>query len=166
MGEKIWITPSSGLKIRYQGTADFGNVYKYMKLWLEDRGFADEKKLETKFTERRFVDRKNLEIAWKASHKISDYISFEMEVTFLLLGVSEVEVQIGDIKRKMDKGDFELRVKGWIQAGTKEWDEYNFIERIYYNLVMRKRIDDYRYDYYTIIYRFVDFIKERFGLRG
>ena len=164
--DKIWITPPGGLKIRYAGTVDFGNVYKYMKLWLEDRGFADEKSLETKYTERRFGDRKNLEVTWGCSRKVSNYISFDMEVTFLCLGISETEVQIGDIKRKMDKGDFELRIKGWIQLGTKEWDQYNFLERTYFNLIMRKRLDDYKYDYYTILYRFVDFIKSRFGLRG
>src|SRR3989338_3690193 len=130
--EKFYITPKGGLKIRFQGAADFGNVYKFMKLWLEDRGFADEKSLETKYTERRFGERKNLEIHWKGVHKISNYVSYHIEVTFLCLGISETEVQIGDIKRKMDKGDFELRIKGWIQLGTKEWDQYNFLERTYF----------------------------------
>ena len=164
--EKFYITPKGGLKIRFQGAADFGNVYKFMKLWLEDRGFADEKSLETKYTERRFGERKNLEIHWKGVHKISNYVSYHIEVTFLLLGLSETEVQIGDIKRKLDKGDFELKIIGHIQYGTKDWEQYSFIEKIYYNLIMRKRLDDYKYDFYTVLYKFVDFIKERFGLRG
>ncbi|MBS3156343.1 hypothetical protein J4413_03895 [Candidatus Woesearchaeota archaeon] len=164
--EKFYITPKGGLKIRFQGAADFGNVYKFMKLWLEDRGFADEKSLETKYTERRFGERKNLEIHWKGVHKISNYVSYHIEVTFLLLGISETEVQIGDIKRKLDKGDFELKIIGHIQYGTKDWEQYSFIDKIYYNLIMRKRLDDYKYDFYTVLYKFVDFIKERFGLRG
>jgi len=164
--EKFYITPKGGLKIRFQGAADFGNVYKFMKLWLEDRGFADEKSLETKYTERRFGERKNLEIHWKGVHKISNYVSYHIEVTFLLLGISETEVQIGDIKRKLDKGDFELKIIGHIQYGTKDWEQYSFIDKIYYNLIMRKRLDDYKYDFYTVLYKFVDFIKERFGLGG
>ena len=164
--EKFYITPKGGLKISFQGAADFGNVYKFMKLWLEDRGFADEKSLETKYTERRFGERKNLEIHWKGVHKISNYVSYHIEVTFLLLGLSETEVQIGDIKRKLDKGDFELKIIGHIQYGTKDWEQYSFIDKIYYNLIMRKRLDDYKYDFYTVLYKFVDFIKERFGLRG
>ena len=164
--EKFYITPKGGLKIRFQGAADFGNLYKFMKLWLEDRGFADEKSLETKYTERRFGERKNLEIHWKGVHKISNYVSYHIEVTFLLLGISETEVQIGDIKRKLDKGDFELKIIGHIQYGTKDWEQYSFIDKIYYNLIMRKRLDDYKYDFYTVLYKFVDFIKERFGLRG
>ena len=164
--EKFYITPKGGLKIRFQGAADFGNVYKFMKLWLEDRGFADEKSLETKYTERRFGERKNLEIHWKGVHKISNYVSYHIEVTFLLLGISETEVQIGDIKRKLDKGDFELKIIGHIQYGTKDWEQYSFIDKIYYNLIMRKRLDDYKYDFYTVLYKIVDFIKERFGLGG
>jgi len=164
--EPFYITPKGGLKIRFQGATDFGNVYKFMKLWLEDRGFADEKSLETKYTERRFGERKNLEIHWKGVHEISNYVSYHIEVTFLLLGLSETEVQIGDIKRKLDKGDFELKIIGHIQYGTKDWEQYSFIEKIYYNLIMRKRLDDYKYDFYTVLYKFVDFVKERFGLRG
>src|SRR3989344_2504705 len=114
----------------------------------------------------RFGERKNLEIHWKGVHKISNYVSYHIEVTFLLLGISETEVQIGDIKRKLDKGDFELKIIGHIQYGTKDWEQYSFIDKIYYNLIMRKRLDDYKYDFYTVLYKFVDFIKERFGLRG
>ncbi len=69
-----YLTPGSGLKIRWQGTTDFANVYKNMKLWLEDRDFVDEKTLEKKFTERRFAGGiKNLEIAWECSRKINNY---------------------------------------------------------------------------------------------
>ncbi|MBS3153235.1 hypothetical protein J4426_01575 [Candidatus Woesearchaeota archaeon] len=163
---RIYITPSAGLKIRYQGITDFGNLYKYMKLWLEDRGFADEKKLETKYTERRFGDRKNLEIMWNCSTSISNYVSYQMQVTFLVLGLTETEVQIGDIKRKLDKGDFELRIIGYVKVGEGEWNDYTFLERVYYNLVVRKRIEEYKQDYYIILYKFVGYIKEFLGLRG
>src|SRR3990167_8204038 len=164
--EKFYITPKGGLKIRFQGAADFGNVYKFMKLWLEDRGFADEKSLETKYTERRFGERKNLEIHWKGVHEISNYVSYHIEVTFLLLGLSETEVQIGDIKRKLDKGDFELKIIGHVKVGEGEWNDYTFLERVYYNLVVRKRIEEYKQDYYIILYKFVGYIKEFLGLRG
>src|SRR3989338_4097744 len=160
------LTPSTGgLKIRWQGTTDFANVYKNMKLWLEDRGFVDEKTLEKKFTERRFAGGiKNLEISWECSKKISNYFTYNMKITFLILGMSEAEVQIGDIKRKLDKGDFEIRIKGWVGVGNPDWEKSSFIDSVYFNFIGRRRLEEHKVVYYTLLYQFVDHVKENFGL--
>ncbi|MBI4159175.1 hypothetical protein HY500_02860 [Candidatus Woesearchaeota archaeon] len=165
MGDKALLTPGGGLKIRWQGVTNFAEVYKFMKLWLEDRGFADEKTLEKKFTERRFAGGvKNLEIHWVCSRKESNYFYYDMEVTFLILGMSEVEIQVGDVKRKMDKGDVEIRVIASVRYGGDVWDKSSFIDRIYFNFIGRRRLEEHKVVYYTLLYQFVDYIKENLGL--
>lgn len=166
MGDNdAYLTPKAGLKIRWQGNAGFTDVYKFMKLWLEDRGFADEKTLEKKFTERRFAGGvKNMEIQWQCSKQVSSYFSYNMEVTFLVLGMSDTEVQIGDVKRKMDRGDFEIRVTAWVGVGTESWEKASFIDKIYFNFIGRRRLEEHKVVYYTLLYQFVDYIKENLEL--
>ena len=165
MGDDVYLTPKAGLKIRWQGNTSFSEVYKFMKLWLEDRGFADEKTLEKKFTERRFAGGvKNLEIQWQCSKKVSSYFSYNMEVTFLILGMSDAEVQIGDIKRKVDRGDFEIRVIGYVKVGEDDWDKASFIDKVYFNFIGRRRLEEHKVVYYTLLYQFVDYTKESLGL--
>jgi|SRR3989338_3864942 len=166
MGDNdAYLTPKAGLKIRWQGNVAFSDLYKFMKLWLEDRGFVDEKTLEKKFTERRFAGGvKNLEIQWQCSKQVSSYFSYNMEVTFLVLGMSETEVQIGDVKRKMDKGDVEIRVIGYVKVGGDDWNKAGFIDRVYFNFIGRRRLEEHKVIYYTLLYQFVDYIKENLEL--
>ena len=39
-------------KIKWEGITDFPEFYKYLKLWLQDNGYAKERSLEKKYIER------------------------------------------------------------------------------------------------------------------
>src|SRR3990167_3096296 len=96
-------------KIKWEGTTDFGEFYKYLKLWLEDNNYVkgDGESLEKKYIERAKGDKKQLEIIWNSQKKKSEFFVYHLDVTFLILGMSDVEVQQESIKRKMQKGVFE-----------------------------------------------------------
>ena len=38
--EKHYVTPPRGIALKFQGIIDLGELYRQMKLWLEDRGFG------------------------------------------------------------------------------------------------------------------------------
>ena len=168
MGKEYWLTPSfpQGIKIRWVGTTDFAELYRFMKFWLEDRGFVnDERDLERKFIERRTGGAKLLEIWWQAGFKVSEYYKYNMYITFLVIGATEVEAQIGDVKRKLDKGDFEIRISSSVERLDEEWNKFGLLKKIYFRLVARKRLPTYKREIYIKTYEFQDAIKEFLALR-
>jgi len=130
MGKKYYLTPPTGLKIRWVGTVDFMELYRFMKNWLEDRGYVnDDQKLELKFIERRSGTAKMNEIAWHGEHVISEYFKYNLEVTFLLIGLTETDAQIGDVKKKLDKGDFEIKLVSNVEITDDKWEGYSLLKK-------------------------------------
>ncbi|MAG47425.1 hypothetical protein CL617_02370 [archaeon] len=166
MGTTYPLTPSAGIKVRWVGTTDFMVLYRFMKLWLEDRGYVDnDHKLEKKYVERRTGDTRLLEIAWVASHQVSEYYKFNFRITFLVVGMKDVEGEVGDVKRKLDKGDFEIRIASEVEITDDEWKKFSLLKKIYFNVVARKRLGAYKREVYIKTYQFQDAIKEFFSLR-
>ena len=166
MGKKYYLTPPTGLKIRWVGTVDFMELYRFMKNWLEDRGYVnDAQKLELKFIERRSGTAKMNEIAWHGEHVVSEYFKYNLDVTFLLIGLTETDAQIGDVKKKLDKGDFEIKLVSNVEITDDKWEGYSLLKKIYFNLVARKRLPAYKREIYGKTYEFQDAIKEFFALR-
>ena len=152
-------------KIKWEGITDFPELYKYMKLHLEDIGYADERNLETRYIERAKPEgKKQLEISWHAEKKKSDFFVFNIDTNFLILGMSDTELQEEGIKRKMQKASYEFKVSSYLES-TPAWDNLKGFQRIYYNLIMRKRINDYLEELYDKSAKFHSYIKELLGLR-
>ncbi len=166
MGQIYPLTPSGGIKVRWVGTTDFAELYRFIKNWLEDRGFVkEERDLERKYVERRSGGAKLLEIAWHGEQKISEYYKLNMDVTFLIIGVTEIEAQIGDVKRKLDKGDFEIRISSNVEITDDKWNQYSLLKKIYFRIVARKRLPVYKREIYIKTYELQDAIKEFLALR-
>lgn len=152
-------------KIRWVGTTDFPELYKYMKLWLEDNGYADERNLEKKYVERiKPEGKKQIEVKWHAEKEKGEFFTYNIDVTILVLGMSNVEVQEEGIKKKIQKGDFEMRVTSYLKS-TKKWNELHGIQGLYYEMFIRKRIDVYLEEVYNKSSAFFSYIKSFLGLR-
>lgn len=152
-------------KIKWEGVTDFTELYKYMKLYLDDIGYANEKNLEQKYIERTKGDgKKQLEMAWHSEKKKSEFFKFNIDVTTLILGMSEVEVDQEGIKRKMQKGIFEMKISAYITT-TDKWDELKGLHKLYYEMTIRKRIDEYKLELYQKSTGFHTYLKEFLGLR-
>ncbi len=78
--------------------------------------------------------------------------------------MSEVEVQQGNIKRKLKKGSFEIRMDAYIET-NEDWDNYGGLKRIYLNFIVPKRLEEYKLDLYDKAYKLHNFIKEFMGMR-
>lgn len=154
------------LKIKWEGITDFSELYKYMKLYFEDIGYADEKNLEEKYIEKMKPEgKKQLEISWHGEKKKSEFFKFYIELNILILGMSDIEIQQPDgVKRKMQKGIFEIRIISYIKR-TDKWDELKGLQKLYYALTIRKRIDEYIKELYDKSVGFHAYIKNFLGLR-
>ncbi len=151
-------------KIKWEGITDFGELYKYMKLWLEDNKYANEKTLEKKYIERVKGDKKQIEIAWESQKKKSDFFVYHIDTLFLILGMGDVEIDQDGIKRKMQKAVFEIQISSYLES-TKAWDDLKGLQKWYYEYVMRKRINDYLGELYDKSMGYFSYVKKFLGLR-
>ncbi len=165
MINKHFVTPTSGIKVRFVGTVDLKLLYKYMKIYLEDKGFAKAENLEKSYTERVKPDGKQIEIVWECTKKINDYFKYNLKVLFLLLNINSVEVQKENYKVKLLKGDFEIHIIGWVEEGSEEWDNLGPLAKVYHKLIARKRVDDNINKLYDSVVSFQEHIKKSLQLR-
>ncbi len=152
-------------KIKWVGNADFNYLYTSMKNWMVDMGYADDNTLEKKYIDRvKPGDVKQLEIDWHGEKKKSEFFTYNIDATFLIMQMSKIEVPQGDIKKKMYKGTFEIRLYSYIKS-TSKWDELKGIQKLYHEMFIRKRLDVYIEELYKKSTSFHSFIKEIIGLR-
>lgn len=155
-------TVSKGLKMKWKGIFDFTDLYKKMKFWLDFQGYGDEKSVfkEEKYIERIKGDAKNLEIKWRGEKKVSDYFSFVISLTFLVLGMKEIEVESEGRKLPMNKGEVEIKFTAeLIKNRQGKWKKDSWGKKFYERFVVRDRIEDYKIELYKKLYSFHDEVK-------
>jgi len=164
---KYYVTPTRGIALKFQGIIDLPELYRQMKLWLEDRGYAKEENLEKAYIEKiKGNNLKQIEILWEGSKNVSDYFKYKIRIQFILLGVTETEVTQENIKRKLYKGNFQIYITGYVEEGEdKEWKNVGIISKLYHNLVAKRRIEDHKLELYNKIYSFQESIKNFLKLR-
>ncbi|MBM3199366.1 hypothetical protein FJZ53_00395 [Candidatus Woesearchaeota archaeon] len=159
--EKIWITPPlpGGVKIRHVGLLDLPEFYTWLQRWFEFNSFFKaDADFEQFYEERTLPKGKEMHIRWKGKKDETEYFHYYIEVIWLLIGVNKIEIPVGDKKRKIDQGDFELRLGAYIE---KEGPD-NIFRRIYEYFVIRKIIEDHKYKLYDKFYSLHDEIKAYF----
>ena len=85
MPEKDKVTE---LRVRQKaGPFDFGELYKFLWRWLSENGYdpIDEKD----YTEKVTPTGKNVDIEWRAYRNVSDYFQYEMQIKWMILGMSD-----------------------------------------------------------------------------
>ncbi|SRR3989344_3182399 len=163
MAERYYITPTGGIKIKWGGPSDLKELYRQMKIWLEDNGFASEKNLEKKYVEMIKPNGKDIFVLWEAGKDVSDYFSYKINVEFIWIATTDVEVQERGIKRKLTKGTLEVRIIAYIDYG-KKWETMGILNKFYYKNIAKSRLEDYRRELYNKIYKFQKMIKDFVGL--
>ena len=163
MAEKYFITPSSGIKIKWGQATDLKELYRQMKIWLEDKGFAKEDSLEKKYVEMVKPYGKDTYILWEGGKEVSDYFSYKIRIEFLLVAMQDAEVMEGNIKRKLTKGTLEIRIIAYIEYG-KNWENLGQLSKFYHKLIGKQRLRNYADDLYDKTYKFQKMIKDFIGL--
>lgn len=160
--EKIWITPPmpGGQKVRHVGYLDLREFYVWMQRWFEFNGYFHPNMDFEQFYEERTLPRgKELHIRWKGMKKTEDrYFTYHIEVIWLVIGLNQVEVPMGDKKRKIDKGDFELRFGAYLEKKGPD----SIFRKIYDRFIIKKIIAQHKHKLYEKFYSLQGEIKTYF----
>ena len=160
-------TSVAKLKIKQRATFDMGELYKVMFRWFSRNNYDFQEK---EYLEKAMGDgsSKQLEIAWFGRRKISDYFRFDIKVRFLIIGLESAEIEVGDIKRKTNKGDLEMRFEANLMHDYEGKYEGNpltkFFKDLYNKFIIKSRIDEYETQLHEEVYELVDEIKSFLNL--
>jgi len=142
MSEKELVFSS---KIKNSGIFSFRDFYKFCHSWLTEE--ANLAVLEDKYKEKLKGNSKDIEISWTCVRRITDYFMFEVKVTFIVDGLTDVEVQKGEARIKTNKGTVELNVKGNLVRDYDGKFESSWIQKttrgIYEKWVIASRIEQF-----------------------
>lgn len=163
MVERYYLTPGGGIKIKWSNPTDIRELYRQMKLWLEDNGFISDSSLEKKYVETIKPSGKDTYILWDAGKNVSDYFSYKINLEFILVAMQDVEVQDGSFKRKLTKGTLQINIIAYVEYG-KNWETLGTFAKIYHKMIARSRLEDYAQDLYNEVYKFQKMIKDFIGL--
>lgn len=154
--QKIAIAPE--IKIRHLGYLDLDEFYKWLKRWLEFKGFWDNSN-EKLYSEIITPGGKKIDIVWKCQKSKTKYFIYHIDIVFLLIGVNKVEMQKDDKKIKIEKGDFEIRVSGYME---KKNSSDSMIWKAYERVILKHNIDMYLADLADTVGSLNEGIKEIF----
>lgn len=154
-------------KIKDKGIFDMNELYKVVKRWLDFHQYGDESKTfkEELYVERIKGDSKQIEVRWKAERFSSDYFSNVVTITFLILGLKEVEIELDNKKIPTQKAELELRINAKLVKDRQDKWKSDTLRKIYDNTIVSKRIDEYWVKLYNEINGLINEIKAFLELR-
>lgn len=129
--------------IKDKGIFDMSELYSLIKEWLTWEGYGDEKKTfhEEAYVERIKGDSKQIEIKWKAEKFMGPYISHVINITFNIIGMKEVEIEMDGKKIGTNKLDLSLKLNAEIITDRqKKFTKRKLIKRLYENYIIKERI--------------------------
>ncbi|MCK5625099.1 hypothetical protein KAI04_04625 [Candidatus Pacearchaeota archaeon] len=132
-------------KIKYDGVVLFKDFYKFCYEWLKDETELDV--AETKYTEKIAGPKKDIDIEWIGTRKVTDYFKFQIKATFRILGLENVETTQNGVKLKTNQGSVEVKISGTLIRDYDGKFEVNsnrkFMRSIYEKWVIPSRIQQF-----------------------
>jgi hypothetical protein len=154
-------------KVKQTGIFDFKELYRFTYSWLVDEGYLVTEKT---YSEKITPGGKEIEIAWEAKRKISDYFRFIIKASWRILGMTSVEVEENGKKIKLDKGQVEIKIEATIEKDYEHRWENNaftkFLRGAYDKYIIRGRIDQYEGKIFLEADEFIAQIKSFLAISG
>lgn len=141
MGEKIWVTPPGGLKVRHVGLLDLEEFYKWLFRWLEFEEYIKEETYERAYDEQTTPAGKQIFMVWHGVKPKTKDFSYVIDIKWILVGVNSVEVQKDEKKVKIFKGDFDLRIISYVEKTIRS---RGILRLIYDRFIIRKRTEEHK----------------------
>jgi hypothetical protein len=127
------------------GIFDFPALYQFAHSWLKGKEYAVD---EEKYSERVGSSGRDIRIEWKATRLLSDYFKIEHKIFFEIEKLTDVEVEIDGVKKKMNKGKVKMEVKtALIRDWNSKWEAApitKFLRDVYNKYVIPSRVDSIR----------------------
>ena len=142
MAEKEYLIKE---KFDHSGIFDFKGFYSYAYSWFQDEGYGV---IEDKYSEKVSGNSRDIKVDWSTSRKLSDYFQIEMRIKFEVSGLTDVEVEIDNQRKQMNKGKISVEVKALLNKDPEsKWDANpvtRFLRDLYDKYVIPKRVYDMR----------------------
>jgi len=156
-------------KIKSEGLFSFKDFYKFCHQWLTDETGLDI--AETKYKEKLSGNEKKIEIEWIGEKEITDYFKFQIKVTFMILRLTDVEVQQPNgAKIKTNKGEVEISTKGNLLRDYEGKFEKNstqkFLRGVYEKYVIPSRVKQFEDELASKCDEFLEQAKAYLDLEG
>ncbi len=154
--------------ISSKGIFSFLNSYKFCYDWLtEETGLVIS---EGKYAETLKGNVKDIDIEWLGTRKVTDYFKFEIKVAFKITDLTEVEIEQGGAKIKMNQGKIKITVTGTLVKdydGKFEKDAFRkFLRSIYEKWVIQSRINQFEDKLFEDCDEFLSQTKAYLALEG
>ncbi len=154
--KKEWIIPM-GYKIKQGGVFHMEYLYKDIYRWFEHYHYNWK---EIQYRQEVAPDGTlHLEIRWTANKPLNNYLSVGIDMEFLIF-MKDAEVEIKGKKVKRQKGTIEIRTGAYVGYDEDYFSKMNTIKKIYYNLLIRDKIDSVEEDIYVESQELFKMIKE------
>ncbi len=158
MIRRILVAPTS--RIRHIGILDLGEFYRWIKRWLEFNGFWEDMNEKQYLETILATGAKRIEFTWECRRRKTPDFTYYVPITFELVGISDVEVQRGDKKIKLQRGDFDIRLSAHLEKTRVEEGFITVLRDLYERYIIKKRIEEYKLDLYDKFYKLVEEMKE------
>lgn len=152
-------------KLDYTGLFDFASMYSFAYGWFKYEEYIV---VEEEYTEKIAGSTKEMVIKWKAMKSLSDYFKIEYAIKFELKNVTEVEVEIDKVKKKMQKGKVTIEIKGnLVKDPDSAWagNPFNtFLREAYDKYIIPGRVEGMQIKLVGDLRAFKDSMKEFFEI--
>jgi len=161
--ERLWRTPEGGLKVRHIGVVDLGDVYRWLNRWFAWHGYFKKGRDFEQFYNQ--VDNpdgsRKIEIRWNGvKGSDSPYFIYHIELIFLFIGVKDVLVGPEGNQAKMQQGDYEFRIVGYLE---KKSEGVTWLRKIFEQLMVGSRVDEHKFEVYDKVYKLQEELSEYLG---
>lgn len=129
-------------KMATSGIFDFSGFYSYAHSWFINENYAV---YELRYSEKVSGNSRDIIIEWVAIKRYSDYFKFEIGLEFKIKDLNDVEVEIDGKKKKSNKGNIDIEIKGvLVKDPDSRWDLSpfsRFMRDVYNKYIVPSRID-------------------------
>src|SRR3989344_4874296 len=138
----------TGAKVKFKGVFELEIVYQKLRQWIVDEEYTDPcVGGEIKYAEKIKPNGKQLEIV------------------YLILGLTEVEVEVEGQKVNKHKAEIEMHFNSSIiENANKSWDENTLMYKIYRKMVLFDNIEQAKIDSYKDTMNVMDEVKNLLNL--
>lgn len=164
MGEKEDIY--SNAKIEWVGIIDLGVFYQKLQEWLKVKKYSTSEK---RYVEKIKPNGKQMEIVWNCTKGEGPddwkYFKFEININFLLIGVTDAEIEKNGKRLKLNKIDATITLSSTMEKDAEnKWKDKPFWKSIYETYIIGQQIEDAKIQCYKDTTALIEEIKRYFDL--
>ena len=153
-------------KLKYEGYCSFREIYNYMYSWLKKEECLI---TEDQYEEKIKGEKKDLEIIWDVSRKLTDYFKLSIKIKIEVKDMEDVEVEIEGKKKKMNQLKLKIEMKGiLVKDYTSKWASPSgkFFKELYDKFIIPKRTEDMEGKVKDIVQELKEEVKALLELTG